>query len=74
MVLGSGDLDKGYATMAKTMKAAVVHAFGKPLKIEEVPIPTPGRGEVLVNIVCTGVCGTDVHAAPGDWPLKPTLP
>jgi propanol-preferring alcohol dehydrogenase len=27
--------------MAKTMKAAVVHEFGAPLKIEEVPIPTP---------------------------------
>ncbi len=52
--------------MAKTMKAAVVHQFGKPLKIEEVPIPTPGPGEVLVKIVATGVCHTDLHAAGGD--------
>ena len=29
--------------MSKTMKAAVVHEFGKPLKIEEVPVPTPNR-------------------------------
>lgn len=35
--------------MARTMKAGVVHAFGKPLTIEEVPIPTPGPGEVLIN-------------------------
>ncbi len=42
--------------MAKTMKAAVVHAFGAPLTIEEVPIPTPGPGEVLVKVIATGVC------------------
>ncbi|MCF8706958.1 alcohol dehydrogenase AdhP [Rhizorhapis sp. SPR117] len=60
--------------MAKTMKAAVVHAFGKPLKIEEVPIPTPGPGEVLVKVVATGVCHTDLHAAIGDWPVKPSPP
>ena len=37
--------------MAKRMKAAVVREFGKPLKIEEVPIPTPGFGEVLVKVI-----------------------
>ena len=58
--------------MAKTMQAAVVHAFGKPLAIEEVPIPAPGQGELLVKIVSTGVCHTDLHAADGDWPVKPT--
>jgi alcohol dehydrogenase, propanol-preferring len=60
--------------MAKTMKAAVVRSFGKPLAIEEVPVPTPGPGEVLVKIVATGVCHTDLHAADGDWPVKPTPP
>lgn len=60
--------------MAKTMKAAVVHAFGKPLRIEEVLIPVPGPGEVLVKIIATGVCHTDLHAANGDWPVKPTPP
>src|ERR1700746_3165415 len=60
--------------MAQVMKAPVVHAFGKPLAIEEVPIPAPGPGEVLVKIVATGVCHTDVHAADGDWPAKPTPP
>ena len=60
--------------MAKTMKAAVVRAFGKPLAIEEVPIPVPGPGEVLVKIMSTGVCHTDLHAADGDWPVKPTPP
>jgi propanol-preferring alcohol dehydrogenase len=53
--------------MAQMMKAAVVHEFGKPLKIEEIPIPTPGRGEVLIKVVANGVCHTDLHAAQGDW-------
>jgi propanol-preferring alcohol dehydrogenase len=60
--------------MANTMRAAVVRAFGQPLAIEDVPIPTPGPGEVLVKIVASGVCHTDLHAADGDWPVKPTLP
>ena len=60
--------------MTKMMKAAVVHRLGALLSIEEVPIPTPGPGEVLVKIVATGVCHTDVHAAEGDWPVKPTAP
>lgn len=60
--------------MNKTMKAAVVHDFGGALKIEEVPVPTPGLGEVLVKIEACGVCHTDLHAVDGDWPVKPTLP
>ncbi len=60
--------------MAKTMKAAVVHAFGKPLRIEEMPVPVPGPGELLVKVAASGVCHTDLHAADGDWPVKPKLP
>ena len=60
--------------MAKMMKAAVVRQFGRPLNIEEVPIPAPGPGEVLVKIMATGVCHTDLHAADGDWPVKPVPP
>ena len=60
--------------MAKSMRAAVVRAFGRPLTFEEVMIPTPGPGEVLVKIVATGVCHTDLHAADGDWPAKPAPP
>lgn len=60
--------------MANTMKAAVVHEFGKPLTIEELAIPSPRAGEVLVKIRATGVCHTDLHAADGDWPVKPKPP
>lgn len=60
--------------MVQTMKAAVVREFGKPLSIEQVPVPKPGPGEVLVKIKASGVCHTDLHAADGDWPVKPKLP
>src|SRR5271165_6604015 len=57
---------------ARTMKAAVVTKFGEPLVVREVPVPSPGPGQAQVEIVATGVCHTDLHAAEGDWPVKPT--
>lgn len=60
--------------MDRTMKAAVVRAFGQPLVIDEVPVPRPGPGDVLVKIEACGVCHTDLHAAEGDWPVKPQPP
>jgi alcohol dehydrogenase, propanol-preferring len=56
------------------MRAAIVQAFGEPLVIEERPIPEPGPGQVRVKIETSGVCHTDIHAAHGDWPVKPALP
>jgi propanol-preferring alcohol dehydrogenase len=56
------------------MRAALVRAFGSPLSLEDVPIPAPGAGEVLVKVMASGVCHTDVHAAAGDWAAKPALP
>jgi propanol-preferring alcohol dehydrogenase len=60
--------------METTMKAAVVREFGKPLVIEEVAVPRPGPGQILVRIEASGVCHTDLHAAHGDWPVKPKPP
>lgn len=60
--------------MQPTMKAAVVRKFGSPLSIEDVPVPVPGPGEILVKVMACGVCHTDLHAADGDWPVKPMLP
>ncbi|CAN5599079.1 alcohol dehydrogenase AdhP [soil metagenome] len=60
--------------MEKTMKAAVVRAFGQPLVIEEVRVPQVGPGQILVKIAAAGVCHTDLHAAQGDWPVKPSPP
>ncbi|MBA4602517.1 alcohol dehydrogenase AdhP [Thermoactinomyces mirandus] len=56
------------------MKAAVVNQFYGKLEIKEVPVPQPGYGEILVKIKACGVCHTDLHAAHGDWPVKPKLP
>jgi propanol-preferring alcohol dehydrogenase len=56
------------------MKAAVVEKFGVPLEVREVPVPRPGPGQALVEIIASGVCHTDLHAADGDWPIKPSLP
>lgn len=60
--------------MASKMKAAVVREFGKPLTIEEVDIPEPAPEQILVKYEATGVCHTDLHAANGDWPVKPKPP
>jgi len=59
---------------ATTMKAAVVHELGGPLSVEDVPKPTPGPGEVVVRVEASGLCHTDIHAAHGDWPVKPVPP
>jgi alcohol dehydrogenase, propanol-preferring len=60
--------------MAQSMRAAVLRRFGEPLTLEEVPVPTPSRGEVLVRIHASGVCHTDLHTADGEWPVKPATP
>ncbi|HEU5135776.1 MAG TPA: zinc-dependent alcohol dehydrogenase [Steroidobacteraceae bacterium] len=56
------------------MRAAVVHGFKERLRIEEVPVPEVVPGRILVKIVASGVCHTDLHAADGDWPVQPKLP
>lgn len=60
--------------MAELMKAAVVRAFGQPLEIDELAVPEVPPGQVLVKVMASGVCHTDLHAAEGDWPVKPSLP
>ena len=56
------------------MQAAVVEQFGGPLVLREWDVPSPGEGQILVKTEACGVCHTDLHAARGDWPVKPTLP
>lgn len=56
------------------MRAAVVPALGAPLEVRDLPVPPPGPGQVLVRIEASGICHTDIHAARGDWPVKPTAP
>ena len=54
-----------------TMKAAVVPALGASLEIQDLAVPDPGPGQVLVRMQASGICHTDIHAAHGDWPVKP---
>jgi propanol-preferring alcohol dehydrogenase len=61
-------------TKTKNMHAAVVVEFGKPLAMQEWAIPVPGPGQILVKTEACGVCHTDLHAAKGDWPVKPSVP
>ena len=56
------------------MREAVVTKLGAPLEIREVPVPKPGTGRVRVRLEASGICHTDIHAAHGDWPVKPTPP
>jgi alcohol dehydrogenase, propanol-preferring len=56
------------------MKAAVVRDFTKVLTLEEVDKPEAGPGEVVVKVETAGLCHTDIHAAHGDWPVKPSPP
>lgn len=61
-------------SLPKTMKAAVVTRLGAPLEIREVPVPEIGPGQILIRVRASGVCHTDLHAASGDWPVKPHPP
>ena len=58
----------------KSYRAAVVHDFSSPLTIEDVPMPALGPGQLRVKVECCGLCHTDIHAAKGDWPIKPSPP
>ncbi len=60
--------------MTEQMRAAVVPALGAPLEVTDVDLPVPGPGEALVRLETSGVCHTDLHAAQGDWPVKPSPP
>ncbi len=50
------------------MKAAVFHAVGAPMTLEEVSIDKPKRNEVLVRTVAAGLCHSDLHFIEGSYP------
>ncbi len=56
------------------MKAAVVTSFSEALEVVERDIPEPEAGQVLIRLEACGLCHTDIHAARGEWPVKPSLP
>jgi propanol-preferring alcohol dehydrogenase len=65
---------KAASSAVETMHAVVVRGFDVAPEVEEVPKPVAGEGQVVVRIEASGLCHTDIHAAHGDWPVKPKLP
>jgi propanol-preferring alcohol dehydrogenase len=59
--------------LPETMKAMVLHTPGQPLVCRELPLPTPGPGQVLIKVHACGVCRTDLHVVDGELP-DPKLP
>ena len=63
-----------HAALPTSYRAAVVHEFGCLLTVETVPAASLMSGQVRVRVEATGLCHTDIHAAHGDWPVKPSPP
>lgn len=55
------------------MRAMVLHRPGEPLRLEELPTPVPGPGQVLIRIQACAVCRTDLHVVDGEL-TEPKLP
>jgi propanol-preferring alcohol dehydrogenase len=51
----------------------VLREQGQPLRLEEIPRPTPGPDEVLLQVLACGICRTDLHVVDGDL-TEPVLP
>jgi propanol-preferring alcohol dehydrogenase len=51
-----------------------VHQFHAPLTVEDVDTRKLEPGQILVKVEASGLCHTDIHAAHGDWPIKPSPP
>ncbi|AWB82200.1 zinc-dependent alcohol dehydrogenase [Corynebacterium yudongzhengii] len=60
--------------MTQTFTAAVVDEFGPTVNLRDLKLPEPGPFQALVKLVSSGICHTDLHAAEGDWPVKPEPP
>jgi propanol-preferring alcohol dehydrogenase len=56
------------------MRAAVIHDFGRPLVVEDVPVPEPADDHVLVRVRAAGICATDLKLAAGTTAPPPPLP
>lgn len=53
------------------MRAAVVDGHGMPLRLVDLPVPAPGPGEILIKLLASGVCHSDVHGWRGDSVASP---
>lgn len=60
-------------TENKKMRAMVLERAGEPLKLAELPVPVPGKGELLLKVLACGICRTDLHVVDGEL-TEPKLP
>ncbi len=58
--------------MPATMRALVFEGPNK-ISLQQMPVPKPGYGEVVIRITLTTICGTDLHILKGEYPVKPGL-
>ncbi|MFF3444411.1 NAD(P)-dependent alcohol dehydrogenase [Streptosporangium sp. NPDC002721] len=56
------------------MRAARMHGYKQPLRIDDVPVPEPGPGEVLIKVRATGICRSDFQLTDGYFPLELDFP
>jgi threonine 3-dehydrogenase len=56
------------------MRALVKHADVVGLRLDDVPIPEPGPDDILIRVLTTGICGTDVHIFNWDDWARATIP
>ncbi len=56
--------------MAETMRAERFYADTKTVALEDVPIPEPGEGEVLVKVAFCGICHSDLSLINGTFPAQ----
>jgi propanol-preferring alcohol dehydrogenase len=56
------------------MKAARLHAYGERLVIEDVPAPSPDKGQVVVKVEGAGFCHSDIHVIDGEIRVLPRMP
>jgi S-(hydroxymethyl)glutathione dehydrogenase/alcohol dehydrogenase len=52
-------------------RAALFHAVGEPLRVEEIELDEPGPHDVVVRMAAVGICGTDLHQVKGEF-RRPT--
>jgi propanol-preferring alcohol dehydrogenase len=55
------------------MRAMVFHGVGERLREEVLPVPSPGAGQVLLQVHACGICRTDLHIVDGEL-TRPKLP
>ncbi|GMM28707.1 hypothetical protein DAMA08_014230 [Martiniozyma asiatica (nom. inval.)] len=58
----------------ETQYGCVFETNGGPIEYKQIPVPKPKSTEILIKVLYSGVCHTDLHAWQGDWPLDTKLP